>query len=132
MISPNVKIIDSAISTSSSSNSTPKVLMVTLPDVALGGITIDVELTSYSSGSASPDKVKGTVISVPDAMSEVAVNVTLYSEFSSIDSDDSSKVTNGGLSSSIIDSTNCSLEMTVFSASPGVTIIVSSASKELS
>ena len=103
-----MKIIVSIISIVSSSN--PFVEIEILADSEFAGITICVAVTVvpvfttlYSSISvAVPERTKGTVTSYEVTLDKVAVSSTSVAEFSTMDSDENSKLTSGAGSLSSI------------------------------
>ena len=104
-----------------------------LAEVWFAGITISLSETIYSSELAvDSSNVNGMVISIPEAIFEVAVNVTLSVEFSFILSEENSNVMVGSSSSSSIVNSKEAVDISTFSTFTGVTIIVSLSSFERS
>ena len=95
-------------------------------------ITISVALAVYSSAPAVPSRVKGIVISNPEAFAIVAVRVTESEEFSTMVAADNAKVTTSGESSSVIVNITSEESTVELVGVPGVSIIVSSASSVVS
>ena len=118
--------------TSTSVSSIPKI--VTEPVAEPAGIVIDSADTVYSPADAEPESVKGIVISCPEIGVAVAVSVTpVVSLVSTSVAADKAKVTTAASSlSSIFKVIALSSVRVAFVEAPGVTIIVSVASSELS
>ena len=129
IIVPGVMIIVSK--TSTCSLFTADIDIIPLDEFA--GIIISVALRVYLSELAVPESNIGMVISWPDTGVDVAVNVTESLEFSTKFSLDNVKVTAAESSSSVIVMFKGEVsDKEPLEGTPGVILIVSSASSELS